>query len=78
MTIANVALTNTFDEWRTRTNQVITFVNDFEAINLRATSEKTKIAFEQTNTIYGVANIAYAQANTGRDHANSNWQRTVS
>jgi len=34
MPIANVSLNNTFDEWRTVTNQVISFVNDIDSGNL--------------------------------------------
>jgi len=34
MPIANVTLNNTFDEWRTVTNQIITFVNEVDAGNL--------------------------------------------
>jgi hypothetical protein len=34
MAIANVTLNNTFDEWRTATNQLITFVNDVDSGNL--------------------------------------------
>ena len=31
MPLANLALTNTFDEWRIRTNQLVTEVNDINA-----------------------------------------------
>lgn len=34
MTIANVSLNNTFDEWRTVTNQVISFVNEVDSQQL--------------------------------------------
>ena len=70
MSIANVSLTNTFDEWRTVTNQVVTFVNDFESINLRSTSEKTNVTFAQSNAIYGLLNVAWAQANSSYEYAN--------
>lgn len=70
MTIANVALTNTFNEWRTITNQLVVFANDFESVNIRSTADKTNVTFAQSNTIYGIVNVAFAQANTGRDHAN--------
>lgn len=35
MTIANVALTNTFDTWRIRTNQVVSRLNQFAVNNSR-------------------------------------------
>jgi hypothetical protein len=70
MSIANVSLTNTFDEWRTITNQVVTFVNDFESINLRATADKTNVTFAQSNSIYGLVNVAWAQANSSYAYAN--------
>jgi hypothetical protein len=34
MSLANIALTNTFNEWRIRTNQLITEVNDINANNI--------------------------------------------
>jgi len=34
MPLANLALTNTFDEWRIRTNQLVTEVNDINANTL--------------------------------------------
>jgi len=34
MALANLALTNTFDEWRIRTNQLVTEVNDINANNI--------------------------------------------
>ena len=34
MSLANIALTNTFDEWRIRTNQLVTEVNDINANTL--------------------------------------------
>jgi hypothetical protein len=34
MSLANIALTNTFNEWRIRTNQLVTEVNDINANNI--------------------------------------------
>jgi hypothetical protein len=75
MTIANVSLNNTFNEWRTITNQLVTFANDFESVNLRATSDKTNVAYTQGNTAYTQSNSAWFQANTGRSHANVSFEQ---
>lgn len=64
MTIANVTLTNTFDEWRVRTNQLIVGYNDVIVI--------ANAAFDKANTgdttgvnAYDTANAAFDTANTG-------------
>lgn len=71
MTIANVSLTNTFDEWRTITNQLVIFANDYQSVNVRFESIKTNAVFNQSNTIYSLTNSAFIQANTARTGANS-------
>jgi hypothetical protein len=51
MTIANVTLTNTFDEWRTRTNQLISLYSE--------TNELASASFNATNSsVSTAANIA--------------------
>jgi hypothetical protein len=56
MAIANVSLSDTFDNWRIRTNEVIITVNQND----------TKL-----QSAYDTANISYVVANTGFDKANS-------
>jgi hypothetical protein len=51
MTIANVTLTNTFDEWRTRTNQLIGVYSETNTLAIAA--------FNSTNTVtFTAANLA--------------------
>jgi hypothetical protein len=135
MSIANVTLNNTFDEWRTVTNQLIHFVNDVDSGNLTkfysnsavltvtenvarngknfitlnvssnvldtstlnlATANAVNVVFaalantdativllsdaanvinDKTNSAFIVSNIAFVQANTGRDHANASFEQ---
>lgn len=62
MPVSNVAITNTFDEWRIRTNQLITIVNRMEDANLRFQSNSSVIQ------VYGGAearlgNVVYFTSN---------------
>lgn len=71
--IANVAITDTFDQWRIKTNQLI--VRGDETINFSNTifnesNAKINVVYQQANTGYRQANIAYTQANTGYTQAN--------
>lgn len=60
MTIANVALTNTFDEWRNITNQLVYVVSDLENINVRIIFDTSNAAYSQANTARNLANNALA------------------
>jgi len=43
MALANVALTDTFDQWRTRTNQIIVNLDQIENSNIRFVSNTSTI-----------------------------------
>lgn len=44
MTLANVALTNTFDEWRVRTNQLVSEINDINSnSNIKLVSNSSSL-----------------------------------
>jgi hypothetical protein len=65
--LANVVLTNTFDEWRTRTNQIIVKLDQIESANVRLQSNSSVIQIGNPdgklgNTIYVTSN---AVSNTG-------------
>ena len=71
MTIANVTLNDTFDEWRTKTNQLINIYDEtnllarssYNATNLSvATAANIAANILITNTIY--TNIVYTAVNT--------------
>lgn len=71
MTIANVTLNDTFDEWRTKTNQLIVLYdetnalarNSYNATNLAvATAANISANILTTNTIF--TNIIYSAANS--------------
>jgi hypothetical protein len=78
MTISNVALTNTFDEWRVTTNQVIVAINTItegnsnvnfltaNAVVVGGVNVGTTLvaAFAKANTANVTADLAYAKANT--------------
>jgi hypothetical protein len=51
MTIANVTLNNTFDEWRTVTNQVITFVNEVDSQQLINAASNTAVLTVTPNKV---------------------------
>lgn len=63
MAIANVALTDTFDVWRIRTNQIIVSIDGVEV--------RTNAAFTQANTARTTANAGYTTANAGYTTANA-------
>ena len=76
MSIANVELDTTFDEWRVRTNQLI--VQGDQIIlsvgDLYGKSNSLFInsnnAFNRANAVYDHANIVFGQANAAYDQAN--------
>lgn len=84
MSIANVTLNSTFDEWRLVTNQLSNYVNDVSNQQLiilgpslaNTARDQANLAFAQANVAYTAANTgligtqAFAQANTARDQAN--------
>ena len=55
MGIANVALTDTFDTWRLRTNQIILYSNQL--------NEQQNLVFLTVNAAYTVLNAAYTSSN---------------
>jgi len=63
MSLANVALTNTFDEWRTRTNQIIVSLDQNDTI--------TALAFDKANSANIVASSAFDKANSANIVASS-------
>jgi hypothetical protein len=77
MALANVTLTNTFDTWRIRTNQLIIAVNDFTANDALSANATAQAAYGAGNTNYTyaantvmlVANSAYAAGNTNYTYA---------
>jgi len=76
MTIANVALTNTFDEWRTITNQIVVKINLVAEINAITnnpfdTASNNVASANLSSRIYALANSAFAQANLSYSHANN-------
>jgi hypothetical protein len=71
MSIANVTLNNTFDEWRTVTNQIITYVNQIDGGQLLTLGPSlANTARDQANLAFVQANVGVVQANTARDRAN--------
>lgn len=60
MAIANVALSDTFDLWRTKTNQVVKVVNDVENL----THPLANMALQAVSVSSDAANTANAVANT--------------
>ena len=72
MPITNVTLNNTFDEWRTTTNQLITFVNDVDSQQLLSLGPSlANTARDHANSATLLANAGIIQANVARDHANA-------
>lgn len=59
MAIANVTLNNTFDEWRTTTNQLIVKSDQLE-LSITSNFDQTNIAFTQANSAFSKANAALA------------------
>lgn len=77
MALANVALTNTFDEWRLRTNQIIAALDQNDSITYlgfdKANSANyftflvnanTTAAFDKANSGNIIASAAFDRANT--------------
>jgi len=71
--LANVALSDTFDVWRTRTNQLVVLI-DTKADNssLNVASNNAIYAFGQANIARGHANAAFLQANVANTIAVGN------
>ena len=76
MALANVALTDTFDVWRTRTNQVIYLLDEVSNLSTNASSNAANsiaaasAAFNKANSANIIATLAYGQANTSYSQAN--------
>ena len=68
MALANVALTDTFDTWRTRTNQIIVLSDGNETRSIAA-FDKANTAGTDAINAYGTANVAFAKANTANTDA---------
>lgn len=58
MTIANVALTNTFDQWRTITNQLVVVVNDALSNTARFQSNTSSLSISQNVSLGGIVYIS--------------------
>jgi hypothetical protein len=84
--LANVALTDTFNTWVTRTNQLVVKTNDSELALISAFGKansanyysylidaNTSAAYSQANTAYNQANTGYTQANTAYNQANTGY-----
>lgn len=63
MPLANVALTNTFDEWRLRTNQIIAALDQNDSITYLG-FDKANSANYFTFLVNANATAAFVQANT--------------
>jgi len=85
-TLANVAITDTFDTWRIRTNQIIVSLNSVDSNSTNALSvsnsaaitanvayDKGNSAATTANSSYNQSNTAYTQANTGYTQANTGY-----
>ena len=64
MAIANVTLNNTFDEWRTTTNQLIVQSNEILTISSNAYSTANLVTYA-----YDTSNLAFNKANTANYYA---------
>ena len=77
MSLANVALTNTFDEWRTRTNQIIVSLYQNDTITALAYNKAnsanyyTYLVDANTSSAYNKANSANIVASSAFDKANN-------
>lgn len=75
--LANVALTDTFDTWQLRINQLVVKSNENEGSveqGFARANDANSIArsgFAQANTARSHANVAFEGANTARGHANA-------
>lgn len=73
MTLANVALTNTFDEWRIRTNQLVTEVNDINSnVALRFISNNSVLNITSTPSRKGNVYVGLAFSTDTSDTATNN------
>jgi hypothetical protein len=70
MPIANVALTDTFDQWRIKTNQLI-LANEQTDVIARASANSSNAAFARSNTALASANSAVLSANAAFNKANT-------
>jgi len=77
MPISNVALTNTFDEWRVTTNQLIVVTNDLLGDGLTTYRSVTANVVTANTLFFGTLDVnstltsAFGQANSGFDKANA-------
>lgn len=62
MALANVALTDTFDIWRVRTNQLIVYSSQVD--------DKVNTAYELANSSYDSSNAGYVVSNSAFDKTN--------
>jgi len=76
MAISNVSLTNTFDEWRVTTNQLIVVINDLLGDGLQTYRSVTANIVTANNLFFGSLNVvstlssAFDTANSAFDRAN--------
>ena len=77
MSIANVELTNTFDDWRTRTNQLVYQSNFYEVaipdLYLRSNSTNANVA-----SAFSLANTTNVRVTNSTAAINTYWQTTMS
>jgi hypothetical protein len=77
MPISNVALTNTFDEWRVTTNQLIVVTNDLLGDGLTTYRSVTANVVTANTLFFGTLNVnstltsVFGQANSAFDKANA-------
>jgi hypothetical protein len=76
MSIANVELTNTFDDWRTRTNQLVYQSNFYEVVipdlYLRSNSTNANVA-----SAFSLANTTNVRVTNSTAAINTYWQTTL-
>jgi len=76
MAISNVSLTNTFDEWRVTTNQLIVVTNDLLGDGLQTYRSVTANVVTANNLFFGSLNVvstlssSFDQSNVARTQAN--------
>lgn len=81
MALANVALTDTFDTWRIRTNQLCSLYDQTNSSVTVATTtssfsyNQSNIAFSQANAAYAFANIVSGNARAAFTQANNAYLR---
>jgi hypothetical protein len=69
MSVANVAITDTFDQWRIKTNQLI-IANEQTDIITRSSANTTNVSFNAANAASIAANAAFIRANAASITAN--------